>query len=544
MKQLFSEARDGAIQRKLFPIGKPVEASQVAVIDIGATSLRMAIGELRTDGHIHTLESLSKPIALGKDTFSKGRLSRESIEQCVDVLNDYRERMSEYQLDYKAVKIVATSAVREAENTLEFVDRIYIATGFEVEVLDDQEVHRMMYIGVQPYLQKYPFLAEGPCMLAEVGGGATELIMLDGTNVVYSHGIRLGALRLRETFDVYQAPEAKFRQLLDAHILRLLKSFRTQFDIPPNTRLLAIGGDLRFAADQLMPQRDPHQLCSIPLASLENLANRLIESSVDEIASKYHRTYPEAETIGPALLANVHIARLLSVPDIHIGEINLRNGLIRDILLPEEWSMGLRSEIERSAIEIGRKYRFDEAHATHVAKSCGELFNQLKPLHGLEFHAGQILSVAALLHEIGLFIGTSAYHKHSMYLITNSELFGMGSRDLQLVATVARYHRRASPKPSHTQYMNLDRSVRIMVAKLAALLRLALAINASRSQQVEEIQCHLDNDRLVVEIKGLNELSTEQIVMRQTCHLFEEVFGIPAELQLAPAERVETFPTE
>jgi exopolyphosphatase/guanosine-5'-triphosphate,3'-diphosphate pyrophosphatase len=144
-----------------------------------------------------------------------------------------------------------------------------------------------------------------------------------------------------------------------------------------------------------------------------------------------------------------------------------------------------------------------------------------------------ILSVAALLHEIGLFISSRSYHKHSLYLIRNSELFGMGRKELFLAAMVARYHRRASPQPTHEGYSTLDRDERVAVAKLAAILRVADALDESRSQRIHELTTAREEGRLVVSIPLVEDLSLEQLALKQTGALFEETFGCPVLLRMA-----------
>jgi exopolyphosphatase/guanosine-5'-triphosphate,3'-diphosphate pyrophosphatase len=134
--------------------------------------------------------------------------------------------------------------------------------------------------------------------------------------------------------------------------------------------------------------------------------------------------------------------------------------------------------------------------------------------------------VAGILHEIGLFVSTASHHKHSMYLINNSELFGLSKRDLLLVALVARYHRRAAPKPTHTGYAALDRDSRVAVSKMAAILRVADALDRSRSQRVRDISLRQENGQLVITIPHIEDLSLEQMALNLKGSVFEETFGL------------------
>ena len=174
----------------------PRSVRPVAVIDIGTTSVRMAIAEINESGGVRTLEKLSRAVSLGKDTFVRGFISKSTIEDCVRVFKSYKQMLTEYQITKPdQIRVVATSAVREASNRLAFIDRIYIATGMQVEPLDESEVNRLTFLGIQPFLQAEPSLAAAKTVVTEIGGGTTELLVVRNGNVVYSHTYRLGSLR-------------------------------------------------------------------------------------------------------------------------------------------------------------------------------------------------------------------------------------------------------------------------------------------------------------------------------------------------------------
>ena len=197
------------------------------------------------------------------------------------------------------------------------------------------------------------------------------------------------------------------------------------------------------------------------------------------------------------------------------------------------WSKEFAHQIIRSAIDLGNRFQFDEQHAVHVAELCTKLFQQLREEHQLPQRNEVLLYIAALLHEVGLFVSNRSYHKHSMYLIRNSELFGLGKKDLLLSALVARYHRRASPQPTHEGYATLERDERVAVSKMAAILRIAIALDESRSQRIHEVICSREDSRLVISVPMVEDLSLEQLSLKQNGSLFEETYGLPVLLRMA-----------
>ncbi len=354
-------------------------AHPVAVIDIGTTSIRMAVAEIRDDGSIRTLEKLSQAVQLGKDAFTRSLISKTTIEECVRVLKSYRQVLNEFRITRPdQIRVVATSAIREALNRLAFIDRIYIATGMQVEPLDEAEVNRLTYLGILPLLQSEPQLAASKAVVTEVGGGSAELLVLRQGNVIYSHTYRLGSLRLREMLEAYQAPAVKQRQIMESQIRKTVEQIREHVVMDGPVELLALGGDVRFAVGQLIRDWNPDTLVRVPLAALAKFTNKVLETSEDKLIRRYHLSGPDAETLGPALLAYVLLAREFQLDSIVVTPITLRDGLVKEMVLQDVWTEEFSAQIVRSAVDLGRKFAFDEPHARHVAELAKQLFDQLR----------------------------------------------------------------------------------------------------------------------------------------------------------------------
>src|SRR5690606_14126703 len=352
------------------------------------------------------------------------------------------------------------------------------------------------------------------------------LLLVEGGEVAYSHSYRLGSLRLRENLHGYRASADRVREIMENQIRRTLEQLPTHIDVTGRSEMVTLGGDMRFAARELLQEWDPETLGRIEVAQLEELCSELLELSEDEVVRKYRVTFPEAETLGPALLVYLELARILDLQTIHVSNANLRDGLLQEMVVDTVWTADYRNQIIRSAVELGRKYHIDMRHCKHVARLCSVLFDALHDEHQLDTRDGLILHLGALLHEVGAYVNQSSMHKHSMYIILNSDLFGMTREDLMLVALVARYHRRAAPKPTHPYFNNLDRRKRVAVSKMAALLRIADALDASRSQRIHEVECKIEGERLVITARGVDDVSLEQLTLRQAGRLFEDVFGL------------------
>ena len=503
----------------------------VAVIDVGTTSLRMQVAEIWPDGSIRKLESFSQAVSLGKDSFNDGKISRATIEDCVHVLRIYRDRLTEYGItERQQIRVIATSAVKEARNRLAFQDRIFIATGFVVEALDEAELHRVTYFGLLPTIEAHEELA-GISLICEVGGGSTETMILNNSDVLHSQTYRLGSLRLRKKLESYETSGTPPKDMMKTHIFRRVSRMQEKILPLGPERMIALGGDIRFAAKEMRSKSMGEGLLNVDLQQLKDFTSEVLEKSADRLATQYHFSLTDAATLGPALLSYCMIADHLQIDKLYVADFNLRDGLVQELAGRGRWNLSVQNQITRSAIQLGRRYQFEEAHAIHVASLACSLFEQLRELHGLDNRYLGILEMAAILHEIGLFVSVGSLHKHSMYLIMHSEFFGISDRDVGLVALVARYHRRAAPQPNHEYYSQLEREDRVAVAKLAAILRVAKALDANRNQVIKEIKVDFPSAEINLTAKTQSDISLEKLELKSSRSLFESIFGVGVNLE-------------
>lgn len=509
----------------------------MAVIELGTSAIRMAIGETDGVSDVRMLEQLVRGVSLGKDTFTRREIKRDTLQQCIGVLKSYRKKLEEYQCTNPAhIRVVATSAVREASNRMSFLDRIYTSTGFIVEPIDDAEIARVTYLGIRPILEREPDLRDAMTLMMEVGGGNTEVLLLRGRNILHSQSYRLGSLRLQQMIRQYHAARDQAINIMNGQIDRTLENITDVVPRHGDIELLALGGDVRFAAKVLQVDLSDGDVVRVSLPKLQRLTRQLSELTIEQIMRKYHLELSQAETLVPALLANVRMARMLNTDHLLVTGFNLRDALLQGMLQQSDWSEDFRDQIFRSAEELARKFQIDLDHAQHVAELARQIFRSLRSEHHMDVRCETILCVGALLHEAGLFVNTPGYHKHSFYLINNSEVFGLNSLDHKLVALVARYHRRAAPKPTHEGFAQLDRDSRVVLSRLASILRIAIALAHSRSQRIRHMDCVLEKNRLIIKAQGrTGDMSMEQLELRQNAGLFQDVFGFSVLLRENPA---------
>jgi exopolyphosphatase/guanosine-5'-triphosphate,3'-diphosphate pyrophosphatase len=507
---------------------KAPTVNPVAVIDVGTLAIRMQLAEIAADGTVRLLDLLQKAVPLGKDSFTRNRLQQPTIEQCVAIFTGFHQVMQEHGITRPdQVLAVATSAVREAANRDTLLDRIYTATGITVRVIDEAEENRLMYLAFETLAAADPDLKGGDALLIEIGGGSTEVLLVQQERVAFAETYKLGSLRMHETLEACRAPTERSRSILTQHIERTIESIRRS--VPAATkdlRFIAMSGDARFAATQLGAKLAEAPCARLDLKAFTAFAEKTMGSTPERLVKRHKLPFQEAETVGPSLLAYVLLARAFKVEQLIVPRISLRDGLLREMVTRDLWSGAFGEQVLHAAWLLARRYQVEEQHARHVAELCARLFAEMQPEHRMSRRLFILLQAAALLHEVGGYVSNRSHHKHSMYLIANSDLFGLTREDLAIIALVARYHRRAVPSATHPEYAALDRDSRIAVSKMAALLRVADALDRGHIQQVRDFTCARESGRLVLTVPQAEDLTLERLAVREKGNLFEEMFGM------------------
>jgi len=498
----------------------------IAVIDVGSTAIRLVVGEAPDGGEIRVLEEASRGVLLGKDTFTTGRISAATLEASLRAMEGFRHIMDTYGVT--RCRAVATNAIREASNCETVLDRIRLRTGIEVEVIDGAEENRLTYMAVRKTLGDHEALKHGNTLIVEVGGGNADISFLRDGEPVVSGNYPLGALRMRQIHASWHGSHEQRVRLLTRHIKNVVHDILLQIPLNEAKHFIALGGDMRFAAARILGGEDTGEgVRVVKVKPFEAFVDEISNYNIDQIAEDYHLPPAEAETLVPALLAYRALISETSVATILVPDVSLRAGLLLDATRKgDRWGIeDFRRQVLSSAAALGQKYHYDEAHARAVAQLSVTLFDQLRNEHGLSDRDRLLLEVAALLHDVGMFLSLRAHHKHSQYILTVSEIFGMSRDDMAIIAGVARYHRRAMPQKSHLPYMGLDRESRVKVNKLAAILRLANSLDADHLQKMSEVKILREEDAWVLEVKGAGDLTIERLAALARSDLFTEVFG-------------------
>ncbi|MDX1679469.1 MAG: HD domain-containing protein [Akkermansiaceae bacterium] len=500
---------------------KSPEPELLTAIHIGASSVSMLIAQ-RQAKSFKIVDFLEKPAALGSDIFSAGSISHETTELVVEIIQAFQEAIREVGLDpHKINRAAATNIVTEAENHERFINRIRVACGLRISPIDDGEMTRLIYLKTRRRLKDIPAMRRDSTLLVHVGPGNTRALLFKKGSITRYTSYRLGTHRTREAVDATNAEGSSLQRVIREHISSNLSQMRYDYSDEKINAMVIIGNELQSIGPAMIQSGT-----SCTVKKMAKLTAECADLSDVALVKRFRLDYQTAEALLPALEINLAIAETFGLQRVHIPSSGYEQGLLMDLLVSGELTGKLAVEVLRSAKILARRYQSDPSHGDHVRSICEFLFEQLKELHQLDEHDFLLLQVAAILHEVGTYVSPRAHHKHSEYLILNSEIFGLDRHDVTLIALIARYHRHSGPDLSHNRYAALDTASRIRVCKISAILRVADALERTHAQRVSQIKVRIQNGKLHIRLPGIADASVERLAMQSKGDLFEQIFGL------------------
>ncbi len=492
----------------------------------------MLVVESQADGsggtELRPGDFLEQTVPLARDIFQRGSIRRSTIERCVKILTGYLKALRELGIsDDIPLRAVATNILIEANNYDAFLNRIQIGCSIHIEPLDDGEMTRLIYLKTRRRLRDTPSMKRRTTLVIHVGPGNTRALLFKNGRISDYTNYRLGVYRTNEAVRSQEEGDHQLNKSIREHVSSLISQIHHNYSDAGLEELVILGYEIQHLSHTLT---QPGKTKSTPLA-LASLTKELSVMSEEKRVKKYQLDYNTAQAIIPALEINLAIAKTLDVAVLRLPGSDYERELLLDLPASIALTEGFQAEVLYSAESLAKKFKVHLSHSAQVARLAQQLFEHTLALHQLNEHDALLLNCAAILHECGNFLSVRAHHKHSQYIIQHSEIFGLGGRDIAIIALIARYHRKSGPKMSHTAYRTLPPEDRMRVSKLAAILRIADALDRSHSSRIGEISTRLEKQKLVIALMGVSDISVEQHAMRSKSDLFHDIFGLRVTLE-------------
>ena len=496
----------------------------LAAIDVGTNSIRLVVAQPERDGIYRVLDEEREMTRLGEGLARTGRLADPNMELSFEAIG--RMKAIADGANVTELRAVATSALREAKNGGYFKREVWRRHRVRLEVISADEEAQFAFASA---IRR--FNLEGRSVaVADLGGGSLEVVLSAGEVVDQVHSLQLGTVRLTERFARSDPMKRRHWRRLRGAIDKAIQDeigeppFTVEVMIGSGGTFSALGGMVRFEHEG--KEGTPHGH-SITRAEITRWLARLLEIPVTGRRRISSLPPQRADIIVAGTAVIARLAKHLACRQIIVNDGGVRDGVLLGMIADRGLAMDVPSAPPERMDRVRRfakKCRANERHGEHVARLAGRLFDGLPRRYQLPATGREILIAAALLHEIGFLINHAKHHKHAYHLIMHSDLAGFSSREIELIANVVRYHRRAFPKKSHENFRRLDAADQRLVSWLAAVLRIATALNRSHRQLVQDIRMRTRGDRIRMILVSSEEPSVELWDARRKVGLFEDAF--------------------
>jgi len=511
----------------------------LAAIDIGTNSFHLVVAKVLENNHFKILTRDKEVVRLGTGAKDMKQLSAEAIDRALKTLKRFKKIADSFNAKIRAI---ATSATREASNREEFIDKVKKITGIEIEVVSGYEEARLIYLGVLQALPVY----DKRILLFDIGGGSTEFLIGEKGNILFGNSIKIGAVRLTSSF--FPELKAKEKQIEEASIyikgainpiVRAIKNEKVDMVVGTSGTVSSIGMMVYSEFKKDIPEEFNLNNYTFDRASLNKAVKRILKSeTIEERRNIPGLDEKRADIIVAGSLILEQIVNELEIPAVTVSGYALREGILMDMINKETGvdNLGHLSDVRfKSVINLAKLCNFDKEHSQQVTKLALRIFDFLKLKFELDENAKEYLEAASILHDIGYHIAHSQHHKHSYYLIRNTELLGFTDNEIEIIANIARYHRKSHPKAKHEGYNKLNTKEQDLVKKLSGILRVADGLDRGHKSLVKNIDINLKNGdldiKLIVDEGVFPELEIWGASRRK--ELFEECYNYKLNFSVA-----------
>jgi exopolyphosphatase / guanosine-5'-triphosphate,3'-diphosphate pyrophosphatase len=503
----------------------------LTAIDIGTNSFHMII--VRVDvvtGKFFILDKEKEIVRLGAGSADMKYLSQETMGRAIETLRRFKMLADAAGAPIRAI---ATSAVREALNQSEFVRRVRAETDIKVEIASGFEEARLIYLGV---LQALPIFSK-KVLLIDIGGGSTEFLIGKRGNILYDNSLKMGAIRLTQRFFPSGEVNSKSLKACREHIVGMINPIKRAAKKYSFDEVVGSSGTINAIANVIRCVRGEMETPRINNFTFD--AKELYETVETIVDAKESRDRAKIQGLDPSR-ADIIVAGALIIEQIFkefklkwltVSEFALREGIVLDTIR-KKYSVKSVDHLEdirsKSILHLADSLRYEKKHAHHVAALALRIFDQTRSLHGLGPTEREFLEAAAILHEIGFAISHDQHHKHSYYLIRNSELLGFTNNEKEIIGNVARYHRKSHPKLKHEEFAKLSSEDREIVAKLASILRIADGLDRTHAGAVKDVAVHRSARKVMIVPKRTRSIKIDLELWGadRKKALFEETFDV------------------
>ena len=507
-----------------------------AAIDVGSHETSLRIYEISKKTGIHELEYVHHSAPMGYETYSTGHLSYHSIDKLCTILLGFREKMKEYQIT--EYMIIATSALREADNNIIVLDQVKQHTGFDIKILSNSEQRYLYYKAIALKENAFHKLIQKGTLLVDVGGGSMQMSLFDNNSLITTQNIRLGSLRIEEILQNMKSQTDNYQNLVYEYISNDLHTFsRLYLKEHKVKNIIAMGNQLRIFMKylsvhnfgRLQPTDSKgNKKDSVSRQEYEEFYQSISSQAPGELCRELNTSLAQAALLLPTAMIYHNIFEETCAEKMWLSGITLCDGMAAEFAEKKERmtpAHNFAEDIISASRNISLRYQCNDEHTANIENSALRIFDALKRQQNMSRRDREMLQIAAILHNCGGYINQNEVGENSYKIVTSTEIIGLSHKERMMIACIIRYLQNSFPKFREVSDM-FDQKEYIKIAKLNAILRLAHSMDRSHKQKFQQITVSLRKQELKITGETLYDITLERGIFNIHADFFEEVFGI------------------
>ena len=510
---------------------------RLAAIDIGTNSVHMIVVQVRPDFSFEVIDREKEMVRLGAGGLDGKKLTREAMTAALQALSKFERLAKSHQVD--EILAVATSATREAENGGAFLEAIERKTGVRPRIITGTEEARLIHLAAV-----YGVDTPKATVVIDIGGGSVEITLGSGREVKFARSFKIGVIRLTEHFvesdPISDREEKKMTRFIGEQVDRYIDQIvAAGYDRVIGTSGTIVSlGTVATAIDRDGAAPEEVRNLRVPAKSLRRVRKMAVEMKLEERLHMPGQDPRRADLMVAGAVLLDALLKKLDADEITLCDLALREGVVLDYIHRHRRDIARVDRYpdvrKRSVIELAERCSWEGDHSRQVAELALALFDQTRRVHGLGAREREWLELGSYLHDIGNHISYKGHHRHSYYLIKNGNLRGFEPEEIEIIALLARFHRRATPKSDHELIADLDHDSRQTVAVLSAFLRLAETLDRSRHGVVKGLEVRERLGALKIKVQAVGDAELEMWAAHRQAGVLEEALDRKVRIEKVP----------
>lgn len=502
-----------------------------AAIHLGSEKLSMQITEYRGMNRYKLIDFCNVPVRLGEETFKNKVIPISLVNEICERLVGFKRLMDEYGVEEYSMQ--ATTAVREASNQVFLLDQIYSRTGLEVEVVDMSREIYTKYVAIRDTLNKDKITSrDGAMLMMDISSGDLGITLVDNDKINYQTNIHVGIIRIKESFDRNHRESLQFNNALTELVNSSIGPVRQELK-QEKARYLVLSGTETSLMLKMLQQDEGQKLHRIKAEEFRRFFKQVRRLNVPQMMSVYNISENAAELVLPMVILYESLLDVLPVEEIVVTEDTYLDGmqLLHIGSANKERMLEWEKELISVFHTIGKRYNYDRNHVAQVERMSLIIFDKIASDYGMGAHERLLLRGAAIMHDLGKYINLRSHSVYTYQLIMDTDILGISDRDKRVMALACYYHANNLFDTTKKDAPVVPKHELALVAKLAAILRLADALDRGYCQKIKSCNITWTENTLIFNVQSKADISLENWVFDRKSEFFEEVFGLEAVLE-------------